>query len=116
MAQRGILTIEDQIKEAEEQNTRLKNRLNNQANKNIDTSITNFNEVRTNTQIEFKDRTPLYYKLVSIDVISKYKIFLPTELFFLSPRRSPKLLLQTVLTQVDLETRLYEYEKNWRGL
>ena len=31
MAQRGILTIEDQIREAEEQNTRLKNRLNNQA-------------------------------------------------------------------------------------
>ena len=71
LAQRGILTIEDQIREAEEQNTRLKNRLNNQANKNIDTSITNFNEVRTNTQIEFKDRTPLYYKLVSINVISK---------------------------------------------
>jgi len=49
LAQRGILTIEDQIKEAEEQNTRLKNRLNNQASKNIDKSITNFYEVRTNT-------------------------------------------------------------------
>ena len=49
LAQRGILTIEDQIREAEEQNTRLKNRLNNQASKNIDKSITNFYEVRTNT-------------------------------------------------------------------
>ena len=38
-------------------------------------------------------------------------IFANRTIFFLSPRWPPKLLLQTVLTQVDLETRLYEYKK-----